>query len=162
MNTPHWPNQTLKEVISFLSRQHLGGVRVAVVGERIGMTPQAVSAILHKDDTSLLWAENLARKYGYTLRIEYTLPDCIQSRGNGKVEELYPRTGNLVGLASYAISRGLTINSLAKNVNMNYRVIERALKTGNIQISTLQTILNRLGITVKWVWVPAPQSLQET
>ena len=79
MNTPHWPNQTLKEIISFLLRQHPGGVRVAAVSAMVGMTPQAVSAILHKDDTSLLWAENLAHKYGHTLLLEYTLPDVSQS-----------------------------------------------------------------------------------
>ena len=162
MNTPHWPNQTLKEIISFLLRQHPGGVRVAAVSAMVGMTPQAVSAILHKDDTSLLWAENLAHKYGHTLLLEYTLPDCIQDKGNSNTEERYPEAGNLIGLARYAVSRGFTINSLANYLNMNYRVIERALKTGNIQISTLQTILNRLGITVKWVWEPAPKTLQET
>ena len=35
---------------------------------------------------------------------------------------------------------------------MNYRVVERALKTGNIQLVTLYKMLNQLDIKVKWVW----------
>jgi len=150
----HWPNQTLKEVISFLSCQHPGGVRVAAVSEKIGITPQAVSAILHKDDTSLSWVEGLAYKYGYTLRLEYTLPKCMQDKGDSNASELYPNAGNLIGLACYVVSRGFTINSLANNLNMNYRVVERALKTGNIQLVTLYKMLNQLDIKVKWVWEP--------
>lgn len=161
MNKPHWPAATLKEVISFLSRQDIGGIRVAAVGERLGMTPQAVSAILHKDDTSLSWVESLARKYDHQLRLEYTLPICIQDKGDNNTAERYPNAGNLIGLADYAVSRGFTINTLARYLNLNYRVVERALKTGNIQLSTLYTILSRLEIKVKWVWEPLPQTHQE-
>ena len=161
MSKSHWPASTLKEVISFLSRQHAGGIRVAAVGERLGMTSQAVSAILHKDDTSLSWAESLARKYNYQLRLEYTLPICIQDKGDNNAAGRYPNAGNLIGLADYAVSRGFTINTLAIYLNLNYRVVERALKTGNIKLSTLSTILSRLEIKVKWVWEPLLQSHQE-
>ena len=158
MNNNHWPEKNLKELISFLSCQHPGGIRVRAVCEKVGITPQAVSAILHKDDTSLLWVEKLACKYGYKLRLEYTIPKCMQDKGDQDATKQYPNAGNLAGLASYATSRGFTINTVAKHLNMNYRVVGRALKTGNIQLSTFHSILNRLDIEVEWVWDPVSQT----
>ncbi len=78
----------------------------------------------------------------------------MQDKGDSNASELYPNAGNLIGLACYVVSRGFTINTLANNLNMNYRVVERALKTGNIQLVTLYKMLNQLDIKVKWVWEP--------
>ena len=35
---------------------------------------------------------------------------------------------------------------------MNYRIIERAFKKGDIKISALKHIERKLGIKVEWVW----------
>ena len=54
--------------------------------------------------------------------------------------------------AIYAVSRGWSINAFARYVGINYRVIERAFKTGDIKISTLKEILEKLNIQVEWIW----------
>lgn len=152
MNTPHWPARTLKEVISFLSRQHPGGMRVVSVSEKVGITPQAISSTLKKDDASLSWVEGIASKYGFCLRLEYTIPECLSSHGGLQAFEVHPNAGSLMGLAIYAVSRGWSINAFARYVGINYRVIERAFKTGDIKITTLKEILEKLNIQVEWIW----------
>ena len=152
MNKPHWPAHNLKELESFLQLQHPGGIRLSVAAAKLGVSAQAVSATMRKDDASLSWIENLALKFGYNLRLEYTLPVYTGYNKGLKASELYPNAGNLMGLAEYATTRGLTINAFANRLGINYRVVENALKHGNIKMSTLNAILSSLEIHVKWVW----------
>ena len=160
MNKNLWPSRNLGEVIAFLSNQHEGDVKAIAVAERVGLSPQAISTVLLKDDTSLSWVENIARGYGYRLQLQYTIPTCMQNWREANGAEMFPNAGNLMGIACYAAQFGCSINGLSKKLGMNYRVIERALETGNIKISRLYTIIEKLNIQVKWVWEPIAQTHQ--
>ena len=41
---------------------------------------------------------------------------------------------------------------------MNYRIIERAFKKGDIKISALKHIERKLGFKVEWVWTQISNS----
>ena len=71
---------------------------------------------------------------------------------------VYPDAGNLTGLVEYVRQKNQTINRFSQEVGMNYRIIERAFKKGDIKISTLKYIERRLGIKVTWDWdrIPMP------
>ena len=68
-------------------------------------------------------------------------------------DAVYPDAGNLVGLAEYAKQLNQTINRFSQVVGVNYRIIERAFKKGDIKISALKHIERKLGIKVAWEWV---------
>ena len=154
----HWPAHTLSEVVDFLRSRHpseQGVVRAA--SERLGVSPQAVSAVFRRDDANLSWAEGLAVAYGYRLRLVYpeyefngvSMSDRV-ARGD------YPGAGNLAGLVRYAKSQNLTINALAQRAGVNYRIIDRAFGKGDIKISTLKSVCRKLGIEFSWKWEPVP------
>ena len=154
----HWPAHTLSEVVDFLHSRHpseQGVVRAA--SERLGVSPQAVSAVFRRDDANLSWAEGLAAAYGYRLRLVYpeyefngvSMSDRV-ARGD------YPGAGNLAGLVRYAKSHNLTINALAQQAGVNYRIIDRAFGKGDIKISTLKSVCRKLGIEFSWKWEPVP------
>ena len=67
-------------------------------------------------------------------------------------DAVYPDAGNLIGLAEYAKQLNQTINRFSQVVGLNYRIIERAFKRGDIKISALRHIERKLGIKVEWAW----------
>ncbi len=154
MNKPHWPAKNLGEVIAFLSRQHPDGITIRAVSERMNITPQAVSARLKSDDASLSWVENLAQKYGYVLIFRWYVSECAGLNHIENPADKFPHARNLLGIAQYAVSYNMSINALASKLSMNYRVVERALKTGDIKISTLTAVIKKLNIRVEWLWTP--------
>lgn len=153
MNKAHWPSHNLRDLVSFLSLQYPGGISLSSVSEKLGVSAQAVSAILVKDDCYLSWVEKLAVRFGYTLRLKYVIPVPMGISKGNKASEVFPNAGNLAGLAEYATTYNMTINALANKLNLNYRVVKRALKEGKIKLSTLNEILRSLDIKVMWVWV---------
>ena len=152
-----WPAHNLDEVVSFLRMQHPGKGMARAVSERLGVTPPTVSVVFKRDDANLSWVEKVAGAYGCRLRLLF--PEIVFSGGvmqdRVAVAE-YPGAGNLAGLANYARQRNQTINRFSQEVGVNYRIVERAFKKGDIKISTLKQIEKKLGIKVKWVWEPLP------
>jgi hypothetical protein len=146
--------KNLIDVVTFLRSQHpeKRGI-VSAASKRLGVTPQDVSAILKRDDAGLAWAERLARAYGYRLCLIY--PD-FSFRGvaldNHVKRAEYPDAGNLSGLVQYAKCNNLSINSLSHRAGVNYRIIQRAFRKGDIMISYLKHIEKSLGIQIKWIW----------
>lgn len=112
-----------------------------------------MSAILKRDDAGLTWSERSARAFGYRLCLIY--PDFsfrrVALNNHVKCAE-YPDAGNLSGLVHYAKCNNLSINSLSHRAGVNYRIIERAFRKGDIMISYLQHIEKSLGIQIKWTW----------
>lgn len=156
----HWPARNLEEVVSFLRTQHPGEKGMArAVSERLGVKPPTVSVVFKRDDANLSWAEKVAEAYGYRLRLSFP-----EIKHNGAVLQdrvaaaVYPDAGNLTGLVEYVRQKNQTINRFSQEVGMNYRIIERAFKKGDIKISTLKYIEGRLGIKVIWAWerIPVP------
>lgn len=154
----HWPARNLEEVVSFLRSQHPGEKGMArAVSERLGVKPPTVSVVFKRDDANLSWAEKVAEAYGYRLRLLFPeikhIGAVLQDRVAAAV---YPDAGNLTGLVEYVRQLNQTINRFSLEVGMNYRVIERAFKKGDIKISTLKNIERRLGIKVIWAWDRIP------
>lgn len=149
----HWPNQNLNELITFLETQFPGGMSCTDLAAAIGLSQQRISALFKKDDLKLSQAESIVEKFGYTLTLyfpkkEYFITD-YRPFGIVKMKE-YPNAGNLYGLYEYMRDSNISVNMMSKTLEMTYSVIDRAFKTGDIQISTLYEILKVLGIEVLW------------
>ena len=69
----HWPAHTLKELVSFLSSQHSGGLSPNAISRRCQVTPQAISSLFLKDDANLSVAERMARIYGFKLELSFRM-----------------------------------------------------------------------------------------
>ncbi len=152
----HWPAHTLSEVVDFLHSQTPGAQRVVcAASERLGVSPQSVSAVFRRDDANLSWVERLSAAFGYRLRLGYP---AFEYRGVSISDRIvrgdYPDAGNLSGLVGFAKSRNLTINALSLKVGVNHRTINRAFTKGDIKISTLKDICRQLGFEVTWSWEP--------
>ncbi len=152
MNKYHWPANNLGELISFLSRQHNGEIRVVAVSEKVGVSPQAISNMLLRDDAMLSSVEKIANAYGYSLYLHFpAAPDPIHN--------VYRRetsgAGMLADLFEYIYARNYNPASLSVKVGCNRSVMDRALRCGDIKVSTLNTILRVLGISMTWEWVPS-------
>jgi hypothetical protein len=151
----HWPAHNLDEVVSFLRTQHPGEKgMVRAVSERLGVSPPTVSVVFQRDDANLSWVEQVAEAYGFRLRLSFP---AITHNGavlqDRVADAVYPDAGNLAGLAEYAKQLNQTINRFSQVVGVNYRIIERAFKKGDIKISALKHIERKLGIKVTWEWV---------
>lgn len=153
----HWSAHTLHELVSFLGTQHQGGERmVCAISEKLGVTPQSVSAIFMKDDASLAWVDKVAAAYGYKLRLSF--PEIAQKGSvmSSRVASMdYPNSGELAGMVECVKKSNMTINALANKINVNYHTVDRAFKTGNIKISILKRMAHALGIDVQWTWIPS-------
>ena len=151
MSNNHWPANNLGELISFLSRRHPDGIRVVAVGDKVGVSPQAISNMLLRDDAMLSCVERIAKAYGFSLHLRFpAAPDSIHN--------VYRRdtsgAGKLADLFEYIYARNYNPASLSAKVGCNRSVIDRSLRCGDIKISTLNAILRALGISMTWEWLP--------
>ena len=143
----HWPANNLREVLTFLETQHADGVTLHAVSEVLGVTPQNLSTIFHKDDVHLSWVERLANAYGYSLHLVF--PTHPTETNDGFI---CPDAGNLSGLIRYAHYQNRTIYSISHMIDCDYSVISKAFREGDIRLSILQKILKEWGITILWEW----------
>lgn len=147
----HWPANNLGDLISFLSRQHNGEIRVAAVSEKVGVSPQAISNMLLRDDAMLSSVEKIANAYGVSLCLRFPIEaDPIYNAYRRDTSG----AGALAGLFNYIYDRNYNPASLSVKVGCNRSVIDRALRCGDIKISTLNTILRALAISMTWEWLP--------
>ena len=148
----HWPAKNLGELISFLSTQHPGGLSANAISRRCQVSPQAISGRFLKDDANLSVAERMARVYGYQLELSFQK----QVAGNPVPPSVsFPNAGNLQGLVKVLTREQITIHQIARRVHVDYSVISRAFRKGDIRISVLKSIVAAYGITMEWNWVPA-------
>lgn len=154
----HWPAHTLIEVVSFLRSLYPeeNGI-VRAVSEHLGVTSQSVSAVFRKDDTSLAWVEKVAKAHGYRLRLDFSFRFQGVEMDSKITQADYPDARNLVGFVDYARKYNLKINSLSVKAGVNYRIVERAFKKGDIKISMLKRMATTLGISIEWHWEPDRQ-----
>lgn len=150
-----WPKQNLGELIAFLDRQHPEGINLSDVSDVTGMSVKALSYIFIHDDMKLSMAEKFYRCYGYELQLlfpmkDYSMygivgaPTIIQKRRE------YPNAGNLQGLVTYMNDSNMSPNALMTKMGKNVSILLRALKKGDIFISTLYEILDELNIDILW------------
>ena len=147
-----WPRKNLGEVVLFLESIHPEGLSINVIGKEIGMTPGAVSNMFMKDNMRLSKAEEIARKYGYTLTLLFptkTYPEGIEAPKHGRTFE---RAGNLAGLAMYIYDSRKTVNSVANEMGIWPTMLVNAMKTGDIFLDKLYKVTDHLRIGVQWIY----------
>lgn len=149
-----WPNDNLKEVVTFLTERHCGNPSLASVADRLGMNAKGVSRMLCKDDMKLSKAEEIARKYGYRLILHF--PPCLYPTGEERPVRDCPYTcaGNLSGLVRYVFQRCLNIETAVSVTGCSRGILIRAFQKGDIMIGTMLRITEALNITVFWEWIP--------
>ena len=152
----HWPAHNLEEVVSFLRTQHPGEKGMAcAVSERLGVTPQSVSAVFRKDDASLAWVEKVTSAHGHELLFSFPEKPMKGSVMQRRVASMdYPNAGKLAGLVECARMDNMTINALANKMKVSPHTVIRAFETGDIKISVLKRMARALEIEVEWIWVP--------
>lgn len=117
----------------------------------LGVSPQAVSSFLLRDDTMLSTVEKIAQAYGYTCRLHF--PKCLNPLYNGYRQDT-SKAGNLADLFLFAFDRNYSLASLSSRIGCNRSVLDRAIQTGDIKLSVMKAIVTALGISVTWEWVP--------
>ena len=126
---------------------------MCAVSERLGVTPQSVSAIMTKDDTSLTWVDKVAAAYGYELRFSFPEKPMRGSVMQCRVAAInYPNAGKLAGLVECVRMDNITINALAIKMKVSPHTVIRAFETGDIKISVLKRMARALEIEVEWSW----------
>ena len=93
----------MQELVSFLGTQHQGDKRIlCAVSERLGVTPQSISAVFRKDDASLAWVDKVAAAYGYELRLSFPEMSMKGSVLQSRVAAMdYPNAGKLAGMVKW-------------------------------------------------------------
>lgn len=152
----HWPAHNLQELVSFLGYQHPGERGLgSAISQRLGVTPQSISAVFRKDDASLAWVEKVAAAYGFELQLIF--PE-IEVRGailQKRVATMnYPNAGKLSGLVECIRRCNMTVNALSNMIKVSYHTVDKAFTDGDIKISLLKRMACALGIEIIWTWVP--------
>lgn len=148
--TKRWPRQNLGEFLNFLDRIYPEGYSLQDLSEVTGMTQQNLSQMFTRDDAKLSKIEDLADKYGYTLRLYYPQKTRLLEGMHNRKERIYANAGNLSGLQKYIQDSNITINHMSDRVGRTFCVISNAFKKGDIKLSALYEILKNLNINVIW------------
>ena len=152
----HWPAHNLDEVVAFLRDRHPGEKGMArAVSERLGVTPQSVSAVFRKDDASLAWVDKVASAYGHELLFSFPEKPMKGSVMQRRVASMdYPNAGKLAGMLECVRMSNMTLNILAVTMKVSPHTVIRAFETGDIKIFVLKRMARALEIEVEWIWVP--------
>lgn len=149
-----WPRKNLGELLNFLEEQHPEGLSLYALAERMKMERGGVSNMFRKDDMKLSKAEEIARRYGYELRLFFP----IRRYDDGYIPQppkiQYNNAGNLSGLVKYIQDSEYSVSFVAEKTGVAPIVLHHAFKTGNIKISTLNALLDHLGLCVIWKFIP--------
>lgn len=148
-----WPRKNLGELIAFLEERNPGGVALENVAQLLGTTPQAISNIFRRDDIKLSKAEQIARAYGYELRLFYPVRTFNDGYVPTKPVYSYPNAGNLSGLIKYIHDSEYCFTFIAERMGMHPTTISKVFKTGDINISKLNMLLDALNIYVHWNFI---------
>lgn len=149
-----WPGKTLGELLNFLNERHPEGIYIKEVAARLGTTCQNISWMFSKDDMKLSKAEEIANRYGYTLRLYFPLRTYMNGITVPPARRVFPNAGNLSGLVQYIYDSNYSINFVALQMNCSPSLLARAFNTGDVLLSTMYRITDQLGINVIWSFEP--------
>lgn len=142
-----WPAKHLSELVAFLEKQHDDNLSIKDVANRTGMTIQYISFLFRKDDMKLSRAENIAKAYGYTLKLYFPQREW---KYEGPNRREFPNAKNLSGLVQYMNDSNKTVNSLSQELRISNGVLTKAFNNGDIFISMLYTVVEMLNIEFIW------------
>lgn len=149
-----WPAKNLGEVMGFLENIFPDGVSGKTLAADLGQTPQSISGLFCKDDMHLSKAEEIARIYGYELKIFYPIRKQYDWFTPPPPKNTFPNAGNLEGLVQYVNDAGWSIRFASQRMNKDPNIVWRAFNNGDIKISTLKQMLDALGICAIWKFIP--------
>lgn len=146
--TKRWPCATLRPLVEFLENMHPEGINEETLASEIGMSAKSISSMFMRDNTHLSRAEDIARCYGFELRLKY-LPERPYVYDNHGLYD-FQNAGNLYGIVEYCNRMNRTINALAGKAGCKRDTIKHALETGDIMLDILYRILFGVGLKVEW------------
>lgn len=149
-NKPKWPRKNLGEVVNFLEDRHPDGLSLKAVADTIGAKPESVSNTFRRDDMRLSRAERLAECYGYRLVISYPVRRLDEGYEPAAPRKTYDNAGNLAGLVKYINDSEYGIPFVAEKAGITANTVRHAFTTGDTMISTLNRMLDALGIFAMW------------
>ena len=147
-----WPRKNLGEIVNFLEKIHPEGLSLATLSQEMGITKQEISRKFVKDDMKLSKAEEIARVYGCALNLYFTERERLCDIYKPVKKMDFPNAGNLSGLIKFIYDSNYSVSYACRLADMNYNILLKALKCGDIQISYLYKLSNALGIEILWLF----------
>ena len=136
---------------SFLKERFPGQqVRYNAVANKIGISPQTLSAVLRRDDAQVSTMIRYFAAFGYSLLLHChkDLPPLARP------VPISSQAGPLAEVVHILLSLGATVHSVAQTVGVDHSVIDRMFHKGDVRISVLNRIANTYNISLEWTWYP--------
>ena len=155
MKGPHvkkkkWTLKTLGELYRFVEGFYPDGIAINDMARDLNTTPQAITNMFRRDDMKLSRAEEIVRSYGYTLNLYCPIREYTDGYVPQEPKFHYPEAGNLTGLVKYIQDSEYSLNFVAEKSGISTSVLTLAFSRGDILLSTLNKIMDNLGITMMW------------
>ena len=145
-----WPRKNLGELLNFLEEQHPDGISLNDLAEKMDMERGGVSNMFRKDDARLSKVEQIARQYGYELKLFFPVRHLEEGYIPRPPRIHYENSGNLAGLAKYMQDSEFSFPLIADGIGVSPGVLHRAFRSGDIKLSTFNALIDMLGICVIW------------
>lgn len=144
-----WPEVHLGQFVRLLEKEYPGGIILADLAERTGISAKNLSAAFRNDNMHLSKAEAIAKALGYSLHLKYNYNGMYRDDSHYKPSGT---AGNLYGLEEHCQRMNRTFHSLAASARCKRDTLARAVKEGDIMIATLDRVTRELGLKVEWVF----------
>ena len=144
-----WPRKNLGELVNFLEERHPEGLSLSAVAGVLGVKEGAVSNMFSHDDMHLRRVESIAQAYGYTLHLFFPVRE-LGDYEPSKPRVIYDDAGNLAGLVKYIQDSEYSLPFIAEQMKISSNTLRHAFRTGDIMMSTLNQMLDALGICMIW------------
>jgi lambda repressor-like predicted transcriptional regulator len=145
-----WPRKNLGAFIDFLEERYPDGLSLQKLSEDIGVTVGALSNMFNRDNVKLSRIEEIADKYGYTLKLYFPSRNFADGEKPEPFIKEYHNTGNLYGMYKYIRDSGYSIEFVSEQMDVSNSVVKHALEKGDMQISMLNRFLEACGICCIW------------
>ena len=149
-----WPRKNLGEIINFLEQIYPEGISIDVLSKKLGVTKGSVSNMFVHDNMKLSKAEEISRIYGFSLSLFFPKRHYGDDYEPPKTRYDFPNAGNLTGLVRYFQDSGYSLSLVAEKNHISPNVLTRAFRSGDINLKTLNNILDELGLCVIWKFTP--------
>lgn len=145
-----WPRKNLGELANFLEEMHPEGLSLSAVAKKLGVQQGAVSNFFRHDDMHLSRIEEIAGIYGYSLHLYFPVRKLEEGYEPRKPRTTFENAGALEGLVKYIQDSEYSIPFIAEQMKISPNTIRNAFRKGDIMVSTLNQMLDALGICMIW------------
>lgn len=145
-----WPRKNLGELVNFLESQSPDGLSLQILADKLGVTRGSISNIFCHDNMKLSKAEEIARIFGYELRLFFPERKHLDGYIPAPPKKTYPNAGNLSGFVKYVQDSEYSLTFVAEHNGYGTNVIKRAFESGDISIATLNSIMDNMGLCMIW------------